>query len=412
MVKLENIIRAMSLALDLTQVSGYAVEKVVEETALLTTSDHTFMHHSKRTNFIALSIGRELGLSENTQTELYVSSLLHDIGAISSLKISHNKTAFIKEHCIKGSEIIKSFPYFKNVSELIHYHHENWDGSGAFGLSHDEIPLLCQIMRISDLVEIIYNEEFPSYLQKDKICQWVISKKGTLFSENIVEAFLNVSTPDMFWFDMETIGVMEYPAHLSYPSLDIDLSLEEFKKVAYIFSKIIDSKSKFTAKHSYGISELAYKVSKYLKFDDEKCLKMKIAGLLHDIGKLAIPNRILDKPGSLTSEEFSIIKSHAYYTKIILEMIDGIGEISDWASNHHEKLNGKGYPQSLKEDELSLESRIMAVCDVYQALTEDRPYRKGLEQEKAFNILDSMVADNFLCGNAVSLLKETLNYSK
>lgn len=135
---------------------------------------------------------------------------------------------------------------------------------------------------------------------------------------------------------------------------------------------------------------------------------MKIAGLLHDIGKLAIPLNILDKNGPLTSQEFGIIKSHAYYTKIILDKIEDIPNISEWASNHHEKLNGQGYPRGLKADELSEESRIMAVCDIYQALTEDRPYRKGLNINNAFNIMDEMVSGGFICAAALGHLKETI----
>lgn len=408
MVNLKNVIRAMSLALDLTQISGYALEEVVHQEASFSTSNHVFLHHSKRTNFIAISIGNHLRLSEDQLKELYVSSLLHDIGVTSSLKSSHNTEAYIKDHSSIGAEIIRSFPYFHNIGDNILYHHENYDGTGAFGLKEEEIPLLSQIIRISDLVEISFDERKPSFLQRENIRNWVKSNSLHLFSEEIAEVFLSISKTDMFWFDMETIGVMEEHSHIKYPTIDIDLNLQEFMPVAYIFSKIIDSKSKFTAEHSYGISELAFRVSKYLKFDEEKCLKMKIAGLLHDVGKLAIPNDILDKPGALSREEFSIIKSHSYYTKIILDTIEGIEDISFWASNHHEKLNGTGYPRLLNKDSLDECSRIMAVCDVYQALTEDRPYRKGLEKKKAFEILYGMVDEEHLCKNAVESLKETL----
>ena len=135
---------------------------------------------------------------------------------------------------------------------------------------------------------------------------------------------------------------------------------------------------------------------------------MKIAGLLHDIGKLAIPTKILDKNGPLTEEEFSVIKSHTYYTKLILDKIDNISDISLWASSHHEKLNVKVYPRRLKAEELSEECRIIGVCDIYQSLTADRPYRKGMYMYQAFEILDDMVNNNLICKNAVNHLKNTL----
>ncbi len=116
----------------------------------------------------------------------------------------------------------------------------------------------------------------------------------------------------------------------------------------------------------------------------------------------------MDKDGPLTEEEYSIIKSHTYYTKLILDKIDHISDISLWASSHHEKLNGKGYPRRLKAEDLSEECRIIGVCDIYQSLTADRPYRKGMYMYEAFDILDDMVNRNLICGNAVRHFKNTL----
>ena len=111
----------------------------------------------------------------------------------------------------------------------------------------------------------------------------------------------------------------------------------------------------------------------------------------------------------ITSPTFNIVKSHAYYTNLILSPISGFDDVRMWASNHHEKLNGTGYPNKLTDKDLSLESRILAVCDIYQALTEDRPYRDGLSQKKSFDILEKMASDNLICIKAVKLLYEALN---
>ena len=135
---------------------------------------------------------------------------------------------------------------------------------------------------------------------------------------------------------------------------------------------------------------------------------MKISGLLHDIGKLAIPKSILNKNGQLTPEEFYLIKSHAYYTNLILERIEDIEDICDWASNHHEKLNGTGYPKRLSKNSLSKEARLLAVCDIYQALSEDRPYKKGLNDDKAFKILYDSANQNLICKDSVDILKLSL----
>ena len=408
-ISLNKIIRAMSIALDLAEISYMEYTDVVEKTSNINYSDHKFLHHSKRTAYIALKLANYLNLEEAVVKELYISSLLHDIGAISSLYKSHTSDSFIKEHCSTGSMILSDFPIFSNMSHIILYHHENWDGSGPMKLKGSSIPIESQLIRISDLLEVVYEEKLSSFKQKQNIINWVSINSGTLFSPEMVDAFLNVAEKDIFWFDIENMYYIDFVLDNISPNIDTYVGLKEFQHIAYIFANIIDKKSKFTARHSREISELSYKVSKHIGYDEEKCLKMKIAGLLHDLGKLAIPSDILDKEGPLSNEEFSIIKSHSYYTKIILDKIEDIRDISAWASNHHEKLNGNGYPRSLCSNEICEESRIMGVCDIYQALTEDRPYRKGLSQDRAFSILEGMIDDGLVCKDAVSYLKGAIH---
>lgn len=407
-ISLDKTIRAMAIALDLAEISSVYDIDVVEKVSNVNYSEHKFLHHSKRAAYIALEIAKKLNFEDECLKELYIATLLHDIGASNSIIKSHYSNSFIEEHCRVGASITSLFPVFSNISDVILYHHENYDGSGPLKIHGKDIPIKSQLIRIADLIEISYSEKYPSYKQKNRIIDWVKSNEGIIFSNKLVQAFLEVAKLDIFWFNLEAISSMDFILDSISPKLDIYLDLNQFENIAYIFSKIIDSKSKFTAKHSIGISELAYRVSLHLGYDKEKSLKMKIAGLLHDIGKLAIPTSILDKEGSLTHEEFAIIKSHVYYTKILLDKIEDISDISEWASNHHEKLNGNGYPRSLTGEQLSEESRIICVCDIYQALTEDRPYRKGLSTDKAFSILDGMVTDNFICPLAVQYLKDTL----
>jgi len=132
---------------------------------------------------------------------------------------------------------------------------------------------------------------------------------------------------------------------------------------------------------------------------------MLIAGYLHDLGKLVISKDILHKQGNIDNEERIVIRSHTYYTYRLLENIKGFETINKWASFHHEKLNGQGYPFRLPGDSIPLGSRIMAVADVFTAITEDRPYRAGMLLEKALAVLDSMVTDGSLCPLVVAALK-------
>lgn len=410
-INLDKVIRSISIALDLSEMSSLnESNNIIEDVTNINYSEHKFIHHAQRTAYISVEIASKLNLPEDKQKLVYIASLLHDIGAANFLSMSHSSNTFIHEHCIIGANTTKNFPFFNNLSNVILYHHENIDGTGAMKISGDNIPIESQIIRLADLVELLYSEKLPSFKQKDKITSWVKGHCGKIFSPQLVEAFLSCCERDNFWFNLDNILSMDFILDSVCPNLNTYLDIEDFEKIAYMFSEIIDNKSKFTAKHSRNISNLAYKVSKYLNYPEEKCVKMRIAGLLHDIGKLAIPSRILDKNASLSADEFSIIKSHVYYTKIILDRIEDIPDISEWASNHHEKLNGKGYPRALSSKDLSEESRIMAICDIYQALTEDRPYRNGLSNEKTFSIMYEMVNDNFICGKTVGYLKGAIGY--
>ncbi|WP_315117897.1 HD domain-containing phosphohydrolase [uncultured Clostridium sp.] len=410
-ISLNKVIRAISIALDLSQMSSVDGTNIIEEVTNIHYSKHKFMNHSLRTCYIAIEIGRELNIPENKLQLLYISSLLHDIGATNFFNASHHSNDFIYEHSIMGSNLTKEFPLFNNLSDIILYHHENYDGSGSLKLSGENIPLESQIIRISDLIELLFKESQSSLFQKDRIVQWIKENNNKIYSSKITEAFLRCSRKDIFWFNLENLNSMNFILDNVAPKMNLTLNLLEFEKVAYIFSSIIDNKDDHTASHSLNIGELAYNVSKHLKYDEEKCKKMKIAGLLHDIGKLAIPIKILNKNSGLTNDEFNIIKSHVYYSKIILDRIEDIPDISDWASNHHEKLDGTGYPRGLKAHQLNEESRIIAICDIYQALTESRPYKQGFSHEKTFEIMNSMADRYLICSKALGYLKETIGYN-
>lgn len=409
-ISMVKIVRALSISLDLSQMSTDTSMPIIENISNIDYSKDNFIHHAQRTTYMALEIAKLLNLDEYTKKQLYISSLLHDIGATNHFSESHKSKSFIIDHCQVGARILKSPIIFKDMPNIILYHHENYNGSGPMKLKGKDIPIESQIIRISDLIEVLYNKDRPVFNQIKEITSWVTQNESIIFSPSIVDAFLKASSNDTFWFNIASVNYIDFILDKVSPSMDIYLTLNQFEAIANIFSGIIDTKSKFTASHSMGVSKLVCKISKFLGYSDTKYLQMKIAALLHDIGKLAIPSKILDKKGSLTDDEFAIIKSHVYYTKLILDRIEGIGDISDWAANHHEKLNGKGYPRALDSSQISEESRIMAICDIYQALTEDRPYRNGLDPEKAFSIMNNMASNGLICSKTLQYLKSSLDF--
>ncbi len=152
--------------------------------------------------------------------------------------------------------------------------------------------------------------------------------------------------------------------------------------IARAFARVIDAKSPFTYLHSERVAELAVTIGRRLHFDEVELRDLRRAGLLHDIGKLGVSTLILDKPDRLTERERAEIRVHPAYTQRILERVAAFSGIVEIASAHHERLDGKGYHLGLPAERLSPMSRALAVADVYEAITADRPYRRGTAAER------------------------------
>ena len=346
-------------------------------------------NHGLRVAYISLKLGETYNLSNDEKFDLLVFSLLHDIGAVENLK-AVNKAKLEKaiEHCTIGEEIIQNFPFHKTYKNIIKYHHENYDGSGFFGKKEAEIPLFTQIISIADFFELNYKLS-----SKEEMVELLKTKEESQFSKALVNKLLELMKHLGFWEDVKDAFVLSSIENLEINSIK-KYTYEEVKKVTQMFSKIIDSKSEFTRYHSSGLTKKAIAMAKYYAFDEEKTEKLAIAGDLHDIGKLAISNRLLDRNGKLTKEEFETVRKHVYYTRKVLEPLEGFEKIVDWAANHHERNDGSGYPFGLTREEMDFESRLMATLDVYQALREERPYRGSLSHEKSVDILKAMATNN------------------
>lgn len=370
---------------------------------VLDVAENRYFGHSKRTAYISYSIGEELGLNEEDLTYTYYAALIHDIGmagqlAKYSVEEIHLKKELKKAHCQLGYDIINTLPINKNIAKYILYHHEKWDGTGIYKLEGSEIPIPSQIIHIADYFELFFLRKYgriKKEVDKTHVKNWVKKSKGNSFNKDIGDAFLSVIEKEKFWYDLLPINILEAIDLLELKK-NILIDIDDLKKISEAFSILIDSKSKFTYEHSQGISKLAKKFSTYLGYSPSMVKKIEIAANLHDIGKFVIPNSILEKPGKLTKKEFNIIKIHPYYTKIALKQIEGLEDIAEWAGNHHERLNGKGYPEKLNYKTITQEDQIIALSDIYQALTEDRPYRKGMRSSEALKIMEAMARENYI----------------
>jgi len=184
----------------------------------------------------------------------------------------------------------------------------------------------------------------------------------------------------------------------------MDIDIPDISLISVLFRNIIDFRSRFTSTHSSGVAASAAILSRIFGLTESEIELMEIAGNLHDLGKLAIPNSILEKPGKLEKEEMDIVKSHTYYTFHVINTIGGLQQIAEWAAYHHERLDGSGYPFHCTEAELSTGARIMMVADMFTALAEDRPYRKGMSKEGIIQIIKKFSDRHLLDTRIVNLL--------
>lgn len=374
-------------------------------------------NHSKRVAYISFQLGKQLGLSTYELFDLVSLSIIHDNGIgenalinevnqrtqqinsndialyenINSNRIVHEHK---KAHCMIGNNNIINFPFYTCVDDVILYHHENYNGTGFFHKKGSEIPLMSQIIHFADTIDnFCYLPDIGN--KKQDLLHFVKQSSNILFSEQLVNIFLDISNKTGFWLDIKE-NFIDITLKKCTPNLTAHIELEKIYELTKVYSKLVDSKSSFTQTHSEGLAKKAQLMADYYLMDKDTKYKFIIAARLHDIGKLAISNSILNKPGSLTADEIDLIQKHTYYTRISLSQIKGFEEITEWASNHHEKLDGSGYPYGLVAKDLDFNSRLMACLDIYQALTENRPYRQSLTHCQASKILLDMSSANKL----------------
>ncbi|MCT4598460.1 MAG: HD domain-containing protein [Vallitalea sp.] len=366
-------------------------------------------NHSKRVAYIACRLGKYLGMNENELFDLVTCTILHDNGVNKYMldlaaKANTSRRKLIlenaEEHCIIGEDNIINYPFLTDVTNVIKYHHETYNGKGFFNLKGDDIPLMSQLIYFGDIIDNKFNLKEIDYDKINRINDFVDKQENKLFSPKIVEAFRDVSGKSNFWLDIDDHFIY-YAIRDSIPEIEENINWNKLEEITKIFSSIIDNKSEFTMKHSSGLANKLEKMGKFYNKDNIEITKLRIAANLHDVGKLAINNEIIDKPSKLTDEEFYIVKQHTYLSRISLQHIEGFEDITEWACNHHERLDGTGYPYGKKGDELDFNSRLVACLDIYQALMEERPYRKGLSHNKSIEILKNMGQKGWIDNNIV-----------
>lgn len=397
--------------------------------------------HSVRACILGMRIAAELRLPEQVQSELYYTLLLKDAGCSSNAsavfhalgsddiaakgavkKVDWTRTsgesiAYALKHvasgqsfwkrskailrvavqqknnnhrvtalrCERGATLARLMGLSEGTAGGIAGLDEHWDGGGnPEKLSRHEIPLSSRIALLAQTLDVFFTSEGPDAAvsrAKERSRRW--------FDPDLVKAVCSLSARGGLWAGLgeqrdAQIGLDMEPQQKMLEQGNITLDA-----ICQAFAQIVDAKSPFTQNHSQGVANAAVVIARNLGFPKDGILFIRHAALLHDLGKMAISNTILEKPGKLDQDEWAAMRSHPELTLKILRCITGFEHMSEVAASHHEKLDGSGYFRGLKAEQLPMESRILVVADIFDALTADRPYRAGMPLEKVYGILRS-----------------------
>ena len=418
-IRVSEVISALSYALDL--VEGQP------------------MGHSARSCILGMRIGAEIGLPVPVQADLYYSLLIKDAGCSSNasrlfqivcgdeirakagvkttdwtrtgweslqyaiahvavgkplltriaalLRAAHNQQQksceLIKIRCERGASVARRMGFSEQVAQGIHSLDEHWDGGGyPDSLRCERIPLFSRVALLSQTLEVFWRSLGP-----DAAIDVVHARSGTWFDPRVVRAIDSLARRGALWKDLASLDLLAIVSSLEPVEMKLPLTGQRIDNICIAFAEVIDAKSPFTYRHSAGVAEAAVGIAKTLGLSPTETTLIRRAALLHDIGKLSVPNSILEKPDKLDSSEWDIVKRHPFYSLEILRRIPGFGRLSEIAACHHERLDGKGYFRNFDADKLDTSCRIIAVADVYDALASARPYRGALPPETVFSIM-------------------------
>jgi HD-GYP domain-containing protein (c-di-GMP phosphodiesterase class II) len=280
------------------------------------------------------------------------------------------------------------------VRESLYQTFERWDGKGVPAeVRGDEILMPARLVNLADVVEVYHRSggvEAAVAVARDR--------SGSQFDPELVEAFC-LDAPPLF-SDLD--GLTTWPAVIAAePTLEIVLSDEELESALEAIADFTDLKSPWTLGHSRGVADLACAATTLYGLSEDDARLVRRAGLVHDLGRLGVSNAIWDKRGPLTAAEVERVRMHPYLTDRMLASSEVLAPLGAIAVQHHERLDGSGYPRGLSGNALTSTGRIIAAADAYHAMTEPRPHREARAAEAAAAELRSGVRQALFDGDAV-----------
>ncbi|HEX5125867.1 MAG TPA: HD-GYP domain-containing protein [Rhodocyclaceae bacterium] len=420
-LKLSELIGALSYALDITegQPAGHCV----------------------RCCWIGMHLGKEIDLAEKDLWELYYTLLLKDLGCSSNaaricelyltddldfkrdfkwvdgslpqvlrfvlkhtglkagmaerfrglLNIVQNgeriTTELIETRCQRGAEIARQLRFSQGVAQGIQCLDEHWNGHGKpLGVAGEEIPIYSRIALMAQVIDVFHAADGMEAARDE-----VRRRSGTWFDPALVSAFERAARNPKFWTTLDSDEIQKAVFALEPGRFEVPVDEDYLDDVAAAFGQVVDSKSPYTSGHSARVALYTDMIAEAMNLSPERRRWLNRGALLHDVGKLGVSNAVLDKAGKLDAEEWAAVKRHAAYTEEILSRIEPFAELAKVAGAHHERLDGGGYPRGLTADAIGMETRIITVADIFDAITAERPYRGAIPISDTLDMMTRMV---------------------
>ena len=285
--------------------------------------------------------------------------------------------------CDRGADIARELGVSEPTAIAIRTMDEHWDGGGyPEGLRGDQIPLYARIIGLAQVAEIYWALGGPA-----AALEVARDRRGRWFDPELVKALRLLGAGDRLWADLTTPDLPTAIAAAEPTERVIPADEPRLDRIAHAFALVVDAKSSFTYQHSDRVASVAVGIAEEMGLPADQQVRIRRAGLLHDIGKLSVPNRILDKPGKLEPDEWEVVKRHPFFSYEILARVPVFSHFAYDASCHHERIDGAGYYRGVDGDALSRHARILAAADIFDALSAARPYREALPLDRVMSII-------------------------
>jgi len=361
--------------------------------------------HHLRVARIARAIARQLGFSREQMQDLLLAAALHDSGAFSlreRLDFMQFEIRNPGEHAEAGFRLLKSFPHFERAAAIVRFHHLPWEQRRGEQWRGRPVPTASHLLHLADRVSVLTIDGSGAAGWAGVVARLAECGSGLRFKPEFVEALAAAVVNPGFRLEMAAVGDDDLRSDPAFG--EVILCESDVRGLAHLFWQLVDFRSPFTATHTSGVAAVAGFLAPLAGVTGAAGRMVAISAGLHDLGKLAVPSETLEKEGALSREEGAALRRHPLHGWRMLEKIAGMGEINKWANYHHERLDGLGYPFRLSAAQIPLESRIVAVADVFTALTEERPYRRGMSGREAAGILGNMADGGALDHDVVALM--------